>query len=138
LPAALAAASRRERKIVRIVGNGGFDSDPGDAADNAPYLVGLRTSTRFPTSRCPTAASFGAQDVTVMIDAGRGLQDAEGQPERRTTPQGLVSRSGGAIQVLGTPSSRSSSLPMRTIRSAAIATALGGRPRRRLRRPRVP
>jgi len=94
---ALAAAAPGQ--IVRIVGNAGADGQAGSLADNRAYLLGYDT--------LGNAAEDGAdfivpKDVTVMIDAGailklRGAIIDVG----KTVPN--IDRSGGVLQVLGTP-----------------------------------
>lgn len=108
LAAALAAADASlTKKIVRIVGNdtdGRDNSTTGAASltDNKPYLIGFRD----PALLQPLAdgGTFDVpQNVTVMIDAGAMFKMRRANLDAGTTPQGLVSKSGGAIQVLGTP-----------------------------------
>ncbi|MFN7803682.1 MAG: hypothetical protein ACK5TO_06695, partial [Planctomycetaceae bacterium] len=97
IAAALSAATAGQ--IVRIVGNSGADGQAGSLDDNRSYLIGFDT--------LGNAAEDGAdfivpQDVTVMIDAGaiiklRGAIIDVG----KTVPN--IDRSGGVLQVLGTP-----------------------------------
>jgi hypothetical protein len=94
---ALAAAAPGQ--IVRIVGNAGEDGEAGSVEDNRAYLLGYDS--------LGNAAEDGAdfivpKDVTVMIDAGailklRGAIIDVG----KTVPN--IDRSGGVLQVLGTP-----------------------------------
>jgi hypothetical protein len=97
ISAALSSATAGQ--IVRIVGNSGQDGQAGSLADNRSYLIGFDT--------LGNAAEDGAdfivpKDVTVMIDAGailklRGAIIDVG----KTVPN--IDRSGGVLQVLGTP-----------------------------------
>lgn len=86
--------------IVRIVGNGGADQDITTEADNFSYQIGIsdtggQTLEDGDTMEVP-------QGVTTMIDAGAVLK-------LRSARIGVGSssvqfdRSGGALQVLGTP-----------------------------------
>ena len=95
LSAALAAAgASTTKKIVRIVGN----------TSNKPYLVGYKDAARL--QPLVDGGDFMVpQNVTVMVDAGAIFKMRRSNLSAGTTPQGLVSRSGGAIQVLGTPTS---------------------------------
>jgi len=96
---AAALSSATAGQIVRIVGNSGPDGQAGSLDDNRSYLIGFDT--------LGNAAEDGAdfivpQDVTVMIDAGaiiklRGAIIDVG----KTVPN--IDRSGGVLQVLGTP-----------------------------------
>lgn len=104
LSAALAAAgSSTTKKIVRIVGNGGTDGTVSTLADDKAYQVGFKDPNRL--QPLADGGQFQVpQNVTVMIDAGAAFKLRRANLNAGTTPQGLVSTSGGAIQVLGTPS----------------------------------
>jgi len=99
-----AAASSATRKIVRIVGNGGVDRDLGTLSDNLPYLVGYRDQDLILDEPLEDGATFLVpSQVTVMIDGGAIFKLRKANLNAGTTPQGLLSLAGGAIQVLGTP-----------------------------------
>src|SRR5439155_5174562 len=71
-------------------------------ADDQPYLVGFSD----PGLLHPLADGGDFQvpkNVTVMIDAGTVIKMRKANLNAGTTPQGVVSKSGGSIQVLGTP-----------------------------------
>ncbi|HEY2414173.1 MAG TPA: choice-of-anchor L domain-containing protein, partial [Pirellulaceae bacterium] len=90
------------KKIIRIVGNGGTDGSLSTLSDNNEYQIGYKDVAR------KNALSDGGEflvpaNVTVMIDGGVDFKMRRSNLNAGTTPQGLVSRSGGAIQVLGTP-----------------------------------
>ncbi len=103
LAAALTRAGNSGKTVVRIVGNGGTDGNINTFTDDNPYLVGFKDANRTQ----PLSADGGdfqvPKNVTVMIDAGAAFKLRRTNLNAGTTPQGLVSRSGGAIQVLGTP-----------------------------------
>jgi hypothetical protein len=85
--------------IVRIVGNGGGDLDVSTVADNEPYEIGYDNLGR---SLSDGAELEVPRDVTVMIDASAIVK------MRRTridvgSSSSVVDRSGGSLQVLGTP-----------------------------------
>ncbi|MDB5335019.1 MAG: hypothetical protein JWN70_638, partial [Planctomycetaceae bacterium] len=86
--------------IVRIVGNGGADGNDATIADNVPYAIGRDYVSNNPLA---DGSTFQVpQGVTVMIDAGT-LIKVHGQTiDVGTSSQG-TDRSGGALQVLGTP-----------------------------------
>ena len=94
-----AAALGTAEKIVRIVGNGGLDGNLNTPADNTPYLIGFDNNNN-PLS---DGASFSVPaNVTVMIDAGTIIKLQHANLDAGTVVQGN-NQSGGAIQVLGTP-----------------------------------
>ncbi len=97
ISSALAAAVPGD--IVRIVGNSGADDDFTTLEDNRPYLIGLDTlglpledGSQFQIPR----------DVVLQIDAGAILKLNSAVVDAGTSDQ-LLNRSGGALQVLGTP-----------------------------------
>ncbi len=97
IPQAFQAA--RPGDVVRIVGNGGADQNLATLGDNLPYLVGFDSLNR-PLEDGSTLEV--PQDVTLMIDAGaifklRRARIGVGSSSPR------VDRSGGALQVVGTP-----------------------------------
>lgn len=80
------------RKIIRIVGN----------AANTPYLVG----TNLAGQPLADGETFNVpQGVTVMIDAGVVLKLRGANLDVGSSSE-LVSRTGAALQVLGTPTSQ--------------------------------
>lgn len=99
IPSALAAA--RPNDIVRIVGNEGTDNVDDGLNDVLAYRIG------FDTFGNPLADGANLQvpkDVTVMIDAGAVFQMRRSQISvGSTAPSASSDRSGGALQVLGTP-----------------------------------
>jgi hypothetical protein len=103
LSAALSAAgASATKKTVRIVGNGGTDGNLSTLVDNKPYFVGFKDAALL--QPLADGGSFQVpQNVTVMIDAGANFKLRRSNLNAGTTPQGLISRAGGAIQVLGTP-----------------------------------
>ncbi len=98
ISAGLAAAA--SGSIVRIVGNGGADGNASTVTDNVPYAIGRDFISNNPLA---DGSTFQVpQGVTVMIDAG-ALIKVRGQTiDVGTSSQG-TDRSGGALQVLGTP-----------------------------------
>ena len=99
ISAGLAAAG--PGSIVRIVGNGGADSDASTVADNVPYAIG-RDYNLAQTPLADGSTFQVPQDVTVMIDAG-ALIKVRGQTIDVGTSSLGTDRSEGALQVLGTP-----------------------------------
>ncbi len=94
---ALAAASAGD--IVRIVGNRGTDNQATELTDYVPYQIGVNSSgTDLPDGRTLTVS----QGVTVMIDAGAVFKMRRGVITVGSSSP-AVNRSGGSIQVLGTP-----------------------------------
>ncbi|MFN0053608.1 MAG: nidogen-like domain-containing protein, partial [Planctomycetales bacterium] len=100
ISAALAAANQGQ--VVRIVGNGGTDNDLGTINDARPYLIGFDSQNK-PAADGTTFVV--PKDVTVMIDAG-ALFKLQGAviDAGNTVPN--ISRSGGALQILGTPTNQ--------------------------------
>ena len=99
IQSALNQAASGPAKIVRIVGNGGPDNNPATLGDNRPYLIGIDNGN-LPL---PDGDNLIVpQDVTVMIDGGALLKLQKANIDVGTSPAGVV-RSGGALQVLGTP-----------------------------------
>jgi len=97
ISSALAAASPGD--VVRIVAGGGADDDILTVDDNRPYLIGLDTigmpledGSQFEIPR----------DVVVQIDAGAMVKLNSAVIDAGTSDP-LIDRSGGALQVLGTP-----------------------------------
>jgi len=89
-----------ENDIVRIVGNGGSDNNPNTAADNFSYLIGT-TETGGGTLEDGRNMEI-PRGVTVMIDAGASFKLRNSAVSVGSTGL-LANRSGGALQVLGTP-----------------------------------
>jgi hypothetical protein len=91
--------------IVRIVGNGGADGNLATAGDNLPYQIGFDQQTNAAlrdgfTLNVP-------KNVTVMIDAGAILQlRRAGLQVGSSETTVSTDRSGGALQILGTPTQR--------------------------------
>ncbi len=86
--------------IVRIVGNGGADQDITTEADNFSYQIGIsdtggRTLEDGRTMEVP-------KGVTTMIDAGAAFKLRNARIGVGSSSVQL-DRSGGALQVLGTP-----------------------------------
>jgi len=95
IQAALNAA--KEGDIVRIVGNN-FENDATNLLDNVAYEIGKNGSTVL-----SDGATFDVpRGVTVMIDAGAVLKFANANINVGSYAEG-IDRSGGTIQVLGTP-----------------------------------
>ncbi|MFT5524644.1 MAG: hypothetical protein ACI9HK_002606, partial [Pirellulaceae bacterium] len=85
--------------IIRVVGNGGGDLDVSTLADNQPYEIGFDNLGR-PLDDGPKLEI--PKDVTVIFDAGAIVK------LRRTridvgSSSSVIDRSGGSLQVLGTP-----------------------------------
>ncbi|MGV3606198.1 MAG: GEVED domain-containing protein [Planctomycetaceae bacterium] len=84
---------------LRIVGNGGTDGLLSTPGDNKPYVIGKDNAD----VALPDGAEFKVpSNVNVMIDAGAILKLSRANIDAGTSAQG-VDRSGGSIQVLGTP-----------------------------------
>ena len=97
ISSAVAAASPGD--VIRIVGNAGADDDFATLGDNRPYLIGLDT-IGMPLEDGSQFQIPG--DVVVQIDAGAILKLQSAVIDAGTSDQ-LLDRSGGALQVLGTP-----------------------------------
>ncbi len=86
--------------LVRVVGNGGADRNLGTVADNLPYVLGFAPGTGTPL------ADGGLldipQDVTMMVDEG-AIFKTRLSSINVGSESPSVDRSGGALQVLGTP-----------------------------------
>ncbi|MGV3485685.1 MAG: peptidase, partial [Planctomycetaceae bacterium] len=95
-----AFGATRENDIVRIVGNGGLDNNPSTTVDNFSYRIGT-TETGGATLEDGRNMQV-PQGVTVMIDAGAAFKLRNSAISVGSTSL-TVDRSGGALQVLGTP-----------------------------------
>ncbi len=88
-----------EGDIIRIVGNN-FENDATNLLDNVAYEIGTNSDTKKVLS---DGATFDVpRGVTVLIDAGAVLKFAGTNINVGSFAQN-VDRSGGSIQVLGTP-----------------------------------
>ncbi len=96
-----AMAVAQEYDIVRIVGNGGADGNVTTLQDNLAYQIGFNDFTQ----ELPDGPELTVKkNVTVMIDAGAIFQMRRSQVSVGSTAPSIFSdRSGGALQVLGTP-----------------------------------
>ncbi|MEX2176014.1 MAG: PPC domain-containing protein, partial [Pirellulaceae bacterium] len=107
LAAAIDAAEAGPAKIIRVVGNGGTDGNVNTLQDNRAYLVGFKDVDLILDEPLADGADFLVPDnVTVMIDAGANFKLRKANLNAGTTPQSILPRGGGAIQVLGTPFSQ--------------------------------
>ncbi len=86
--------------IVRIVGNGGSDGNLATANDNFAYEIGFGLINGGPLSDGSTMEV--PKGVTTMIDAGAVFKLRRARIGVGSSSLG-VDRSGGALQVLGTP-----------------------------------
>ncbi len=97
-----AMAAAQPGQVVRIVGNGGADSDIATVADNLSYEIGLNNSN----AALPDGSSLEVpRGVTLMIDPGAIVklrQSWIGVGSSTTS----VDRSGGTLQVIGVPGRR--------------------------------
>jgi hypothetical protein len=103
ISAALAAAG--PGRIVRIVGNNFEDDNPADPAtlrNNIAYEIGYN---RFGNPLSDGFKMEVPKGVTVMIDAGAVFKLAGANIDVGSSSE-LIDRSGGALQVLGTPLNR--------------------------------
>lgn len=89
-----------ESDIVRIVGNGGADRNPGTTADNFSYQIG--TNETGGGTLEDGRNMLVPRGVTVMIDAGAAFKLRNSAITVGSTSLS-IDRSGGALQVLGTP-----------------------------------
>jgi len=97
ISSAIAAATSGD--IIRIVGNGGADNDVLTIDDNRPYLIGLDDSS----GPLEDGSKFEVpQGVVVQFDAST-IVKAQSAVIDAGTSAVLIDRSGGALQVLGTP-----------------------------------
>ncbi|MGB4712244.1 MAG: hypothetical protein WBH28_27545, partial [Fuerstiella sp.] len=94
---AIAAASADD--IIRIVANAGSDNDLSTALNNLPYLVGFNDSGVQLVDGDSLNVPGG---VVLQIDAGVTIKLQSANIDAGTTSLGN-DRSGGAIQILGTP-----------------------------------
>ena len=97
ISSALAAAG--EGDIVRIVGNGGADGDVATLGDNLAYEVGFDSLNQGLADGTTMEVPRG---VTVMVDAGSVFKLRRARVGVGSSAPG-IDRSGGALQVLGTP-----------------------------------
>jgi|GEM_PF-1219467 len=87
--------------IIRIVGNGGADGKIETANDNFAYEIGFGV---LPGSVLSDGSTMDVpKGVTVMVDAGAVFKMRRSRIGVGSSTLG-VDRSGGALQVLGTPS----------------------------------
>jgi len=96
---ATALGAARPGDVVRIVGNGGADRDQATLGDNLAYEIGFNALGQplgdGSTMNVP-------QGVTVMIDAGAIFKLRRARIGVGSSSP-AIDRSGGALQVLGTP-----------------------------------
>ncbi|MCH5377573.1 MAG: DVUA0089 family protein, partial [Planctomycetes bacterium] len=97
---ARATASNASPRVVRVVGNGGADGLLSTPEDALPYQVGFNLTQGRPLS--DGARLEVPQGVTVMIDRGVVFKLSRGYVDVGSSSP-VVDRSGGALQVLGTP-----------------------------------
>lgn len=95
----LALAAATPGQIVRIVGNGGADGNLATINDNVAYNIGRDI---FNASLSDGLRMDIPRNVTVMVDAGTIIKLRGANIEAGSQSSG-VDRSGGALQVLGTP-----------------------------------
>ncbi len=91
--------------IVRIVGNGGTDGDIVSVRDNFAYEIGFSDSNSGGTSLLDGTTMEVPKGVTVMVDPGTIFKLRRSRIGVGSSSL-TVDRSGGALQVLGTPNSR--------------------------------
>lgn len=90
------------QNLVRIVGNGGTDSNLSTMNDNTAYRIGVSNLG----ATLPDGRTFDLpQGVTVMIDAGAIIKLQSANIDAGTATLG-VDRQDGAVQILGTPDTR--------------------------------
>ncbi|MFO1062595.1 MAG: hypothetical protein U0892_01805 [Pirellulales bacterium] len=95
-----AFAAAQPGDIVRIVGNGGGDGKLETANDNFAYEVGFSLINGVELS---DGSSLDVpKGVTMMVDAGAVFKMRRSRLGTGSSNQG-IDRSGGAIQILGTP-----------------------------------
>jgi hypothetical protein len=97
LSAALSAA--QPGQIVRVVGNNGADGVATTLGDNVPYEIGFNS---LGSSLSDGSTLDVPKGVTVMVDAGAIFKMRRSAVNVGST-SATVDRSGGALQVLGTP-----------------------------------
>jgi len=98
-----ALAAAQPGTIVRIVGNNFANDDPNDPAtlrDNIPYEIGRRLVDNAPLA--DGVRMDVPKGVTVMIDAGAVIKLFRSNIMVGSIAEG-IDRSGGSLQVLGTP-----------------------------------
>jgi hypothetical protein len=120
---ALAVAT--EFDIVRIVGNGGADGNLATLHDNLAYQIGFGGA--LGNTPLPDGTELAVpKNVTVMIDAGAIFQIRRSQIVVGSTSPSLFSdRSGGALQVLGTPTNNVYFTSYNEIGGTGITTNIG-------------
>ncbi|MHC4875658.1 MAG: Ig-like domain-containing protein [Planctomycetota bacterium] len=94
-----AVAAATPGDVIRIVGNGGADNDILTIDDNRPYLLG--ESDSFATLEDGRTLQV-PHDVVVQFDAGAIVKSQKAVIDAGSSAVN-IDRSGGAIQVLGTP-----------------------------------
>ena len=97
--------------IVRIEGNGGADNDLATVNDNLSYNIGFDS--------LGNALSDGStfefpKGVTVMVDAGAIIKLHAANIDVGSLAQG-IDRSGGSLQVLGTPAKNAAGADVGTV-----------------------
>ncbi|MDA1055264.1 MAG: pre-peptidase C-terminal domain-containing protein, partial [Planctomycetota bacterium] len=96
-----AFSNAHDGDIVRIVGNGGVDGDATTLGDNQAYEIGF--GGPLGTTLSDGATMSVPKGVTTMIDAGAVFKLRRARIGVGSSTAS-VNRSGGALQVLGTPS----------------------------------
>ena len=89
--------------IVRVLGNNFYDDDPNDLStydDNVPYQIGENPDTY--RALADGRRMEVPQGVTVVIDAGALFKLSEANVDVGSAAES-IDRSGGSLQVLGTP-----------------------------------
>ncbi|MFO0904160.1 MAG: dockerin type I domain-containing protein [Pirellulales bacterium] len=97
---ATALASAQPGQIVRVLGNNGTDGVATTLGDNAPYEIGFNSLGSSLTDGSTLDVPKG---VTVMVDAGAIFKMRRSAVNVGST-SATIDRSGGALQILGTPS----------------------------------
>ena len=97
ISAALNAASSGD--IVRIVANGGTDKNVGTPSDAAPYLIGRDSLSRALSDGTTLDVPKG---VTVVVDPDVVIKLSGARIDVGSS-SATTNRSGGTLQVLGTP-----------------------------------
>ncbi len=97
--ATVAANAGITGKIIRVVGNGGADGVLSTLGDNNPYQIGFNASNQPLQDGNTLEVPKG---TTLMIDGGAVLKLNRALVGVGSSSSG-VDRSGGALQVLGTP-----------------------------------
>ncbi|MCL4200996.1 MAG: choice-of-anchor L domain-containing protein [Pirellulaceae bacterium] len=100
ISAALAATVPGD--IVRIVGNGGLDGDASTIGDNFAYEIGLAEAGASQPILQDGSTMEVPKGVTVMVDAGAIFKLRRARIGVGSSTL-TVDRSGGVLQVLGTP-----------------------------------